>query len=151
MAEQREQALPAWRDSAARSAVDAAGPVDLCATATPAGNGIPSRRAALTRLPRHAPVIAWVEDGDRAASSFAVLVHTHRTQAMNALAANAQTPDDTRLWSPSLVEAVGTGIPKQDPLALLLAEQQRDGALLRLVLSATAAVLILVVGAGVLI
>jgi hypothetical protein len=70
---------------------------------------------------------------------------------MNVLAANAQTPDDTRLWSPSLVEAVGTGIPQQDPLALLLAEQQRDGAMLRLVLSATAAVLILVVGAGVLI
>jgi hypothetical protein len=71
--------------------------------------------------------------------------------AMNALARNAQTPDDTRLWSPSLVEAVGTGVPKQDPLALLLAEQQRDGALLRLVLSATAAVLILVLSAGALI
>jgi hypothetical protein len=70
---------------------------------------------------------------------------------MNAFAANAQTPDDTRLWSPSLVEAVGTGIPRQDPLALLMAEQQRDGATLRLVLSAAAAVLILVVGAGVLI
>ena len=79
-------------------------------------------------------------------------LQTHRTIAtMNALATNAQTPDDTRLWSPSLVEAVGTGIPKQDPLALLMAEQQRDGATLRLVLSATAAVLILVVGAGVLI
>lgn len=70
---------------------------------------------------------------------------------MNAFAANPQTPDDTRLWSPSRVDAVASGIPKQDPLALLLAEQQRDGALLRLVLSATAAVLILVVGAGVLI
>jgi hypothetical protein len=70
---------------------------------------------------------------------------------MNAFAANAQTPDDTRLWSPSLVEAVGTGIPKQDPLAQLLAEQQRDGATLRLVLSATAAVLILVVGTTLLI
>lgn len=70
---------------------------------------------------------------------------------MNAFAANGQTPDDTRLWSPSLVEAVGSGIPKQDPLAQLIAEQQRDGAMLRLVLSATAAVLILVVGAGVLI
>jgi len=81
----------------------------------------------------------------------AVLVQTHRTLAMNVLATNPQTPDDTRLWSPSLVEAVGTGIPKQDPLALLMAEQQRDGAMLRLVLSATAAVLILVVGAGVLI
>jgi hypothetical protein len=76
---------------------------------------------------------------------------SHRIHAMNAIAANAQTPDDTRLWSPSLVEAVGSGIPKQDPLALLLAEQQRDGAMLRLVLSATAAVLILVVGAGVLV
>jgi hypothetical protein len=70
---------------------------------------------------------------------------------MNALSAQVQTPDDTRLWSPSLVEAVGSGIPKQDPLALLLAEQQRDGAMLRLVLSATAAVLILVIGASVLI
>jgi hypothetical protein len=70
---------------------------------------------------------------------------------MNALAAHAQTPDDTRLWSPSLVEAVGNGIPKLDPVAQLLAEQQRDRAMLRLVLSATAAVLILVVGAGMLI
>ena len=70
--------------------------------------------------------------------------------AMKALAANAQSPDDTRLWSPSLVEAVGTGLPRQDPLALLLAEQQRDGALLRLLLCAAAAVLILVAGAGVL-
>ena len=70
---------------------------------------------------------------------------------MNVLAAHTQTPDDTRLWSPSLVEAVGTGIPRQDPLALLLAEQQRDGAMLRLVLCAAAAVLILVVGAGTLI
>lgn len=69
---------------------------------------------------------------------------------MNALTAHPQTPDDTRLWSPSLVEAVGSGIPRQDPLALLLAEQQRDGAMLRLVLSATAAVLILVVGASLL-
>jgi hypothetical protein len=69
---------------------------------------------------------------------------------MNALAAHTQTPDDTRLWSPSLVEAVG-GIPKLDPVAQLLAEQQRDRELLRLVLSATAAVLILVVGAGLLV
>jgi hypothetical protein len=70
---------------------------------------------------------------------------------MNVLTAHTQSPDDTRLWSPSLVEAVGTGIPRQDPLALLMAEQQRDGAMLRLVLSATAALLILVVGASVLI
>ena len=70
---------------------------------------------------------------------------------MNVLTAHTQTPDDTRLWSPSLVEAVGTGIPRQDPLALLMAEQQRDGAMLRLVLSAAAALLILVVGASVLI
>jgi hypothetical protein len=75
----------------------------------------------------------------------------HLDPTMNALTANPQTPDDTRLWSPSLVEAVGTGIPRQDPLAQLLAEQQRDGAMLRLVLSATAAVLLLVVGASVLI
>jgi hypothetical protein len=70
---------------------------------------------------------------------------------MNARAANAQTPDDTRLWSPSLVEAVSTGIPKQDPVALLLAEQKRDGAMLRLALCAAAAVLILVAGAGTLV
>jgi hypothetical protein len=70
---------------------------------------------------------------------------------MNVLTAHTQSPDDTRLWSPSLVEAVGTGIPRQDPLALLMAEQQRDGAMLRLVLSATAALFILVVGASVLI
>ena len=69
---------------------------------------------------------------------------------MNALAVNAQTPDDTRLWSPSLVDAVATGMPKQDPVALLLAEQKRDGAMLRLAMCAAAAVLILVVGAGVL-
>jgi hypothetical protein len=82
---------------------------------------------------------------------FAAVLQPQRTLPMNAIASNVQTPDDTRLWSPSLVEAVGTGIPRQDPLAQLLAEQQRDGAMLRLVLSATAAVLILVVGAGVLI
>lgn len=70
---------------------------------------------------------------------------------MNVLTAHTQSPDDTRLWSPSLVDAVGTGIPRQDPLALLMAEQQRDGAMLRLVLSAAAALLILVVGASVLI
>ena len=42
-------------------------------------------------------------------------------------------------------------MPKQDPVAQLLAEQKRDGALLRLVLCAAAAVLILVAGAGTLI
>jgi len=71
--------------------------------------------------------------------------------AMNALAVNAQTPDDTRLWSPSLVDAVATGMPKQDPVALLLAEQKRDGAMLRLLLCGAAAVLILVVGVGALV
>ena len=70
---------------------------------------------------------------------------------MKALAANAQSPDDTRLWSPSLVEAVGTGLPRQDPVALLLAEQRRDGELLRLLACAAAAVLILAAGAGALI
>jgi len=69
---------------------------------------------------------------------------------MNALAANPQTPDDTRLWSPSLVEAVATGIPKQDPVAQLLAEEHHERALLRLVLSAAAAILILALGAGLL-
>ena len=69
---------------------------------------------------------------------------------MNAFAANTQSRDDTRLWSPSLVEAVGSGIPRQDPLALLLVEQKRDRRLLRLMLSAGASVLILGVGAGLL-
>jgi hypothetical protein len=80
----------------------------------------------------------------------AVLQST-RIAAMNALAVNAQTPDDTRLWSPSLVDAVATGMPKQDPVALLLAEQKRDGAMLRLLLCGAAAVLILVVGVGALV
>jgi len=70
---------------------------------------------------------------------------------MNALASNPQTPDDTRLWSPSLVEAVATGIPKQDPVAQLLAEEHHERALLRLVLSAAAAILILALGAGLLV
>jgi hypothetical protein len=70
---------------------------------------------------------------------------------MNRFAVSAQTPDDTRLWSPSLVETVATGMPKQDPVALLLAEQQRDGAMLRLMLCAAAAMLILAVGAGALV
>jgi hypothetical protein len=74
----------------------------------------------------------------------------NRSTAMNAFAVNPQTPDDTRLWSPSLVEAVGSGIPKQDPVAQLLAEEHHDRARLRLVLSAAASILILVVGAGVL-
>ena len=69
---------------------------------------------------------------------------------MNALATNPQTPDDARVWSPSVVEVVASGIPRQDPLALLLAGQKRDRAGLRLVLCATAATLILLIGAGVL-
>jgi hypothetical protein len=69
---------------------------------------------------------------------------------MKAIARNAQTPDDTRLWSPSLVDAVGRGVPGPDPLSLLLAQQQRDGSRLRLVLSATAALAILLVGASLL-
>lgn len=69
---------------------------------------------------------------------------------MNAFAANSQSRDDTRLWSPSLVEAVGSGIPRQDPVAQLLLEQQRDSTMLRLMLSAGASVLILGVGAGLL-
>lgn len=69
---------------------------------------------------------------------------------MNALVTQPQTPDDTRVWSPSVVESVGSGIPRHDPLALLLAEQKRDRATLRLVLSAAAALLILLIGAGVL-
>jgi hypothetical protein len=69
---------------------------------------------------------------------------------MDALAANTQSRDDTRLWSPSLVEAVGSGMPRQDPVAQLLVEQKRDRTMLRLMLSASASVLILGVGAGLL-
>ena len=69
---------------------------------------------------------------------------------MNALATNPQTPDDTRLWSPSLVEALPSGMPPLDPVAQLLAEEHRQGAVLRLVLCAAASVLILVLGAGLL-
>ena len=69
---------------------------------------------------------------------------------MNALAANPQTPDDTRLWSPSLVEALPTGIPPLDPVAQLLAEEHRERTVLRLLLCAAASVLILVLGAGLL-
>jgi hypothetical protein len=69
---------------------------------------------------------------------------------MKVLARNAQTPDDTRLWSPSLVDAVGKGLPKPDPLTLLLAEHRRDGSTLRLLLSAIAALTILLVGASLL-
>jgi hypothetical protein len=65
---------------------------------------------------------------------------------MNAFARHTQTPDDARAWSPSLVDAVRTGLPRQDPVALLLAEQKRDGAMLRLLLSAAAATLLLALG-----
>ena len=70
---------------------------------------------------------------------------------MNAVASHPQSPDDARLWSPSRVDAIGAGLPRQDPVALLLAEQQRDRSLLRLVLCATAATLILALSAGLLI
>jgi hypothetical protein len=69
---------------------------------------------------------------------------------MKALAINAQTSDDTRLWSPSLVEALPAGIPPLDPVAQLLAEERHEHVVLRLVLSAGAAVLILILGAGLL-
>ncbi len=67
---------------------------------------------------------------------------------MNAIARNAQTPDDTRLWSPSLVEALPTRIPPLDPVAQLIAEELHERAWVRLVLSAVASVLILGVGAS---
>jgi len=70
---------------------------------------------------------------------------------MKALATNPQTPDDTRLWSPSLVEALPTGMPQLDPVAQLLAEEHRQGAKIRLVLCGVASVLILVLGAGLLV
>ncbi|MBX3645304.1 MAG: hypothetical protein KF720_19765 [Rubrivivax sp.] len=69
---------------------------------------------------------------------------------MKVLAANTQSRDDTRLWSPSLVDAVGSGVPRPDPLALLLDEQRRDRTMLRLMLCATASLLILGLGAGLL-
>lgn len=83
-------------------------------------------------------------------SSPAATLQPNRYTAMNAIATNPQTPDDARLWSPSLVDAVGGGIPKQDPVAQLMAEERHDRARLRLMLSAAASILILVVGAGVL-
>jgi hypothetical protein len=64
---------------------------------------------------------------------------------MTALAAPPQSPDDTRHWSPSMVEGLPSRMPPQDPVQLLLAEQQRDQSRLRLVLCATASVLILAV------
>ncbi len=68
---------------------------------------------------------------------------------MNALLTrNAQTADDTRMWSPSLVEALPTRIPPLDPVAQLLAEEHHERAWLRLVLSALASVLILATGAS---
>ena len=72
------------------------------------------------------------------------------SHAMKAFAANTQSRDDTRLWSPSLVDAVGSGASRPDPLALLLAEQRRDRTMLRLMLCATASLLILGLGAGLL-
>jgi hypothetical protein len=70
---------------------------------------------------------------------------------MNVLTRNPLTPDDTRLWSPSLVEALPSRLPPLDPVAQLMAEEHHERALLRLVLSAAAAIAILAVGAGVLI
>jgi hypothetical protein len=67
---------------------------------------------------------------------------------MKALARNAQTPDDTRLWSPSLVEALPAGMPALDPVAQLLAEEHHQRIWLRLVLSAVASVLILACSAS---
>jgi hypothetical protein len=64
---------------------------------------------------------------------------------MNVLAAPPQSPDDTRLWSPSTVEALPSRMPAQDPVQQLLAEQERDQSRLRLVLCATASVLILAI------
>ena len=56
-------------------------------------------------------------------------------------AANSQVADDTRLWTPSRVDAVAHAKP--DPLAQLLAEQRRERALPRLLISAAAALAIL--------
>jgi hypothetical protein len=69
---------------------------------------------------------------------------------MKAFASHTQTPDDARTWTPSRVDAVRAGLPRQDPVALLMAEQKRDGALLRLLLSAAAATLLLVLGGSLL-
>ena len=65
---------------------------------------------------------------------------------MNVFAASTQSRDDTRVWSPSRIEAVAKDAVRPDPLALLLAEQRRERTTLRLLLCATAALLILAVG-----
>ena len=66
---------------------------------------------------------------------------------MKAIARNAQTPDDARRWSASLVEALPSGMPRLDPVAQLLDEERHERAWLRLAFSAAASVLILVAGA----
>lgn len=68
---------------------------------------------------------------------------------MNALAP-PQSPDDTRLWSPSMVEGLPSRMPPQDPVQQLLAEQQRDQSRLRLMLCATASVLMLAIAGALL-
>jgi hypothetical protein len=65
-------------------------------------------------------------------------------------AANAQTPDDHRLWTPSRLPPLPTAMPRQDPVAQLIAEEQRERTLLRLALCAAASILILIGGAGLL-
>jgi hypothetical protein len=69
---------------------------------------------------------------------------------MNVFAPHSQMPDDARAWSTSRVDAIRAGLPRQDPVALLLAEQKRDGAMLRLLLSAAAATLLLALGGSLL-
>jgi hypothetical protein len=123
--------------------------VQAGATAAQAAGGNPSRQASRMRPACHATVMHWPEDE----ASVAQPRHGFPAQPahrMNVLAANPQTPDDTRLWSASLVEALPSGIPRLDPVAQLLAEEHRESALMRLVLSAALSILILALGAGLL-
>lgn len=64
---------------------------------------------------------------------------------MNVFAASTPSRDDHRAWTASRVDAVGRHASRQDPLAQLLAEQRRERTTLRLLLCATASVLILAV------
>ncbi len=69
---------------------------------------------------------------------------------MNALATTKRTPDDSGPWTPSILERLPHQLPPIDPVQQLLAEEQRDQARLRLLLSATAAVLTLLLAGSLL-
>jgi hypothetical protein len=69
---------------------------------------------------------------------------------MNAFATDTMAPDDARAWSRSMIEALPTTLPAQDPVAQMLAEERGDQVLLRLVLSAALAVAVLALACGLL-